>query len=319
MSSLQQNGYITIPIYSLDEIENIQKELDDIISNFQEFKPNTNQFVLGGFGALGNPSSFHNPLVRKIRSHIYPIAKEQIFKPINTDDRKLEQLICRLMIRQPKLKPSRESWHRDICPNTLETDTIFGGWVNLTKHTQYFSCIRSSHLDKPTNGKKGFATIKDKELINSYNQSPLKTKVPIPPGHLLIFNEQIIHEVLANSANHQIVRLFIGWRLTNEVVSLIPDLESKLEDQSVIPLKSFQIPPMYATLHWTNWRQKIVDFSKNIDDRCLVEREVNSGKDKGQKYIIVDRYMKSLKEYKFNLYNSYTEQEKYILRPQIIS
>ena len=34
---------------------------------FQEFKPGTTQFVLGGYAALGNPSSFHNMTVRMYR------------------------------------------------------------------------------------------------------------------------------------------------------------------------------------------------------------------------------------------------------------
>ena len=319
MNSLQQNGYTTTPIYSLDELSKIETELKTTVSNFQEFKPDTTQFVLGGFSGLGNPSSFHNPLVRKIRTHIHPLAIDQVFKPINTNNRNLEQIICRLMIRPPKAAPSKESWHRDISPNTLPTDTIFGGWVNLSCKDQFFSCIRGSHLDTPTNGRQGFATIKDKGLIKQYNQSQLKTKVRIPPGHLLVFAETIIHEVVSNRVSHTVLRLHIGWRLTNQTTPLITNIDQLLIDQSVVPLKSLQIPPMYAILHWTNWRSKIVDFSVNMDERCLVDRVVGSGQFSGKSYNIVDRHMKSLREYKYNLYPNYTLEEINILKPHSIN
>lgn len=318
MNSLQENGYITIPIYDSKELKEIRRQLEFEVSQFQEFKENTNQFVLGGFSAFGNPSSFHNLIVRKIRLDVYKPAKEHIFKPINEDNRKLEQIIGRMMIRSPRMKPSKESWHRDISPNTLETDTIFGGWVNLSDKEQNFSCIRGSHNDKPTNNKKGFATIKDKKLIQQYNNSPNKISVKIPPGHLLVFYENIIHEVVAISKPYKIIRLFIAWRLTNQNIPLIPNLDTLLENQSVIPLKSLQIPPLYATLHWTNWREKIEEFSQQVNDKCLEERTVISGQYSGRTYRIVQKHMKSLKEYEFNMYPKYQQIEIDILKPTLI-
>ena len=314
MNSLQENGYTTIPIYKDSDLKEIRKKLDEEVSNFQEFKNDATTFVLGGFSAFGNPSSFHNPTVRKIRLDVYEPVK-QLFKDEN---RKFEQIIDRMLIRNPGLKPSKESWHRDISPETLETDTIFGGWINLSNEDQYFSCISGTHNDKPGNNRKGFATIKDKNLIRQYNNSPNKTLVKILPGHLIIFNENIIHEVVSKSSKARIVRLFIGWRLTNEDTPLIPNLEKLLEEQAVIPLKSFQIPPLYATLHFVNWRNKLVDFSQHVNEKCLEDRTVRSGQEAGTTYRIVQRHMKSLKEYDFNLYPLYSEQELNILKPQII-
>lgn len=37
-----------------------------------------------------------------------------------------------------------------------------------------------------------------------------------------------------------------------------------MRNQAVIPLKSGQIPPMYPTLWWTNWRDKLVEFSNMV-------------------------------------------------------
>ena len=50
-----------------------------------------------------------------------------------------------------------------------------------------------------------------------------------------------------------------------------------------MPLKSNQTPPMFAKLHWTNWRDKIEDFTqKYIVDECQETRRVESGLRKGE-------------------------------------
>ena len=72
---------------------------------------------------------------------------------------------------------------------------------------------------------------------------------------------------------------------------------------------------MYAKLHWTNWRKKIVDFSEKIQDVCKSTKKVQSGKNKNKSYFIVDQHMKSLKEYNLPLYKKYYAHELSILKP----
>ena len=54
------------------------------LAGFPEFvqdgKKPLEMYVMGGFGALGNPASFHNPFVRKLRNWIMHMAITQLFK-----------------------------------------------------------------------------------------------------------------------------------------------------------------------------------------------------------------------------------------------
>ena len=54
--------------------ESIRLVLKNTLRQMPEFKPRTTQQMrepwgMGGFSALGNPSSFHNPFVRKMRAY----------------------------------------------------------------------------------------------------------------------------------------------------------------------------------------------------------------------------------------------------------
>ena len=300
------------------ESDEVMTMLNENIHTFREYNnTDTNTFVLGGFSALGNPSSFHNPFVRKMRRGVHPTAKRVITKSftniIQEKNYKFVQDIDRLLIREKGLKPTAESWHRDIAADQTD-EIVFGGWLNLDTENHYFSCILGSQQHNETT--EGFVTIKDKNLIQKYNRE--KTIVEIPPGALLIFNETLIHEVLAKSTSFVQHRLFMGWRLTTRTQPAIPNLIHLLQTQSVIPLKSGQIPPLYGKLHWTNWRQRIELFSKNIRSECLENRTVQSGKEKGKQYTIVAQFMNSLEHYNFQKYKPYKQKEIDILIPQPI-
>lgn len=110
-------------------------------------------------------------------------------------------------------------------------------------------------------------------------------------------------------------RVFTGWRVTDDTNPLIPNnipaLKDMLKQQSVMKLKSGQTPPMYAKLHWTNWVDKIVDFTdKNINDRCIESRRMESGAKKGNTYHTVHREMESLLYYGFPMYPKYKQNEE---------
>lgn len=107
------------------------------------------QRVLGGFGALGNPSSFHDPVVRQFRRKIKRLAVRPVMQDYTrrkfgtTRNFALEALFDRLCVRMDDFKsPSAEAWHRDIydantyglrpLPHSLpqgSQDEMFGGWT----------------------------------------------------------------------------------------------------------------------------------------------------------------------------------------------
>ena len=111
----------------------------------------------------------------------------------------------------------------------------------------------------------------------------------------------------------------MGWRLTYSEEALFQngnrELDHLLDIMAVVPIKSGQIPQMYASTHWNFHRKKIEDWSERIVDQCKEIRTVTSGKDNGRAYTVVHRYMKSMKEYGFVLYEPYTEEEISILKP----
>lgn len=312
-NTLKQQGYITIPIFNDKQRSNSLKELQAIVQKFQEFKTmEKDGLVMGGFGAFGNPSSFHNPFVRKIRKLVHPMVLNTVFQtPLENDPSLLfEQDIDRLMIRTPYQKVGKESWHRDESKHAKEGDTIFGGWVNFDDFSHYLSACPGTHLEEEARLKnKGFAKIKDKEKYESLKQS-----IEVPPGHLLIFYERMVHEVRPTK-RQTIHRLFMGWRLTKSEQPLYKDIVKSLKTMSVIPIKSGQIPQMYSASHWNFHRKKIEDWSNRISDKCKETRQVSSGKESGKRYRVVHQRMKSMKEYGFDMYEPYSTGEIEILIP----
>ena len=103
---------------------------------------------MGGFGAFGNPSSFHNPWVRKIRKSLHPVILDNIFREhLEETGLKFEQDIDRMMIRTTHQTVGRESWHRDESKYAKPGDTIFGGWVNFDAFPHYLSACPGTHME----------------------------------------------------------------------------------------------------------------------------------------------------------------------------
>ena len=292
--NLDSQGYVVLPFADTKQLLKLQKDYHKTLDNFIEYKKvktcKQKGFVLGGFSALANPSSFHNKFVRKLRQWCMSHLIQTLF--CEYPEYCLEQIIDRMMYRPKGFKPSTESWHRDEAPNAQNGDKTFGGWINLDSTNQYFSAVPKTH--KQVSGHKGFALIKSKEEKEEYNKN--KFKIVIPPGHILVFYENMVHEVLSKKSKKPIQRVFLAWRLTRFNEPYFPNIKLLLKTQSVMPLKSLQIPPVYAKLHWTNWRGKIEEFSKNIKDECKEVKTMGSGKDKGKKYHIVRRFLPSLSE-----------------------
>lgn len=305
---LKENGYLVLEgMVKEKKLGLCREKLSNTTRKFPEFAVETDYPVLGGFSAFGNPASFHNKTVRQIRSHIY---KKFVKLEICPKGDHLEQIIDRMMIREKRRTPSPESFHRDESKFALNDDIVLGGWVNLDDKPQYFSCVPGTHT--AVRGVGGFAPIKEEEK-KLYKQKLVK--VEIPPGALIVFYEHIVHVVTATKLNYDSYRLFIGWRFTKSKEPLIPGLKSILNDQGVVTIKSGQIPPMYARLHKVNWIDRLVEFTKNLKDECKEDYTI---KKTGKVVKIPQRFMKSLKEYNFKMYEPYTEEEikQHLPQPQ---
>jgi hypothetical protein len=243
------------------------------------------QFVRGQFGALGNPSSFHNGFVRQMRLMATNEALKVFEHFLRAESAfRLEQCVDRMMSRPVGARFQGEGWHRDVPFKEAigeiwkEHGTTYGGWINMSNHTQEFICVPGSQIGGPkfNNTSKGpydpanpgeyfrggFEVVKnnDAPLLTYLSQN--KTTVSVPTGAMLIFNESILHKV-SNVVNpHRVERLFIGWRLTTGTESIVdimerhskhPSmqqthptmLETLLHNQAVMRLKSGQWPRVY--------------------------------------------------------------------------
>ena len=215
------------------------------------FEMTQTNIAAGGFAALNHPSSFHNQFVRSLRMRAHG---EVVFRDLfgmmaeggaNSGSTHLEQVVDRMMIRRSGQSPTAEAWHRDVAVGTRPGDRVFGGWINLNSFNQQFSCVLgSAHEARDPDSPVGFATIPSKDHPEIVARS---SKVIIPPGHLIVFNEDTIHEVASQALSGQsLLRLFMGWRLSQWAPNaptpkpLIVDLDRRLNEQEGMPLKSGQ-------------------------------------------------------------------------------
>lgn len=265
------------------------------------------QFVMSNFGAHGNPSSFHHPEVRYFRLSIFNFMKQSLQNNDEYKDKYLQLLPDRFSQRFKK--PSKEAWHRDasIEYTDFPNSTILGGWVNLDKTDQFFSCIVGSHSE-PDPGE-GFAKL-SKDNAKSYKAR--KTIIRIPPGHGISFNEKIIHEIADVKLNGVSRRLYMKYHISSDSTSAfdVNVIRTAIQTQGVFPMNKWTFMPIYDKIHVMFWNDQLVEFSKNIRPEFLETKPNKKGS------IYVKRYMPSLLEAGVGMFPEYCEEEIQILFPQ---
>jgi hypothetical protein len=303
---LNLNG---VTVYQIPEdlIEkfNIQRYLAEQ-KEYVHIDSNT-QFVMSNFGAHGNPSSFHHPEVRNFRLSVFNFMKRSLQNSAEYKDKYLQLLPDRFSQRFKK--PSKEAWHRDasIEYTDFPNSTILGGWVNLDKTDQFFSCIVGSHSE-PDPGE-GFSKL-SKDNAKSYKAR--KTIIRIPPGHAISFNEKIIHEIADVKLNGVSRRLYMKYHISTESTSAfdVNIIRTAVQTQGVFPMNKWTFMPIYDKIHVVFWNDQLVEFSKNIRSEFLETKPNKKGS------IYVKRYMPSLLESGVGMFPEYSEEEIQILFPQ---
>ena len=323
---LRRHGVVVLPI--LSDYKQWSERLWTAMDEFPEYKLKGKgvQRVLGGFGALGNPSSFHHPTIRALRkelkSRVGPFFKSY------AQGVRLEMLMDRVCVRHRDFGTvSAESWHRDVYggPKPLrESDEVFGGWVNLSENTQELVVLLGTHNDT-RDATTGFATQENDgcltERLRTQKSDTIrlnkKGHVEVPPGHAVIFVQHILHAVLGGKQpNTEELRLFCGYRLTRDTESL---MEYDTVNMSVPRIPSGQLPPMYSQNHYMffNKYQKFREWAeKTFHSQCLFERTTKDG----QKYYTPGgktRTLPSLKDMGFHL-PPYTDEDLKTLSPELL-
>ena len=279
MADLLTTGLTVIPLPGLNphtEVHRILldiREVHDPVAAYADLAypigpEHPAQIVLGGFGAAGLPSLSHHPAIRALRVGVYLRVAPQL--AALHPGRHLELLFDRFSIRRVGTATSAESWHRDVGRKD-PGDIIYGGWLNLDppgSPPQRFSCVPGNVLP-PDVDPRGFAKIPKAE--HPELNAALKAAggpIAVPPGHIVLFDQTIAHKITGATAGFTSYRLYFGWRITDSRTPLYPK-DGIIREQLVPPLPSGQDSPMYAKLHWVNWRDRLLEFSTRFKPEFL--------------------------------------------------
>lgn len=274
------------------------------IAAYPEFKGDATEFVGGGFQAHGNAGSFHNPMVRWLRWYLH-VAATPIYRALaNTLGYTFIQMIPdRLMLRVKGRAATAETFHRDEAKGLPENALAFGGWFNFSTNSVYFRCVPATH--RTSQGIiKGFVKVRDPKLYKGKDKL-----VEIPPGHMIIFQENLVHAVNGTKNKFDQYRLFTSAILSHSPNPFDPMVFTHtIPNQAPFTLKSGQISAMIPKLWLVNHTEKVKVFAPMLHDRCTYEHEFKSGKKKGLKMRAPLRLCPSLQELGAK-YEDYTQEE----------
>jgi hypothetical protein len=315
---LYKNGVTVYPLINPEETPKWRKRFRKTLAQFKTFKPTDNVswrdgkswYTMGGFGALGNPESFHNKLSAEFRKLDYDPSLAVIGTlalETDCDHKYFTTRFDRMQLKVKNSQVTRESFHRDEGP-CEEGDLTFGGWVNLDSEPQYFSCVPGSH-PHPSLNRNGGGFVK-------YSQEDIKNKVKVevPSGCRILFFQDILHEIIAIKIKKDAYRLFLGSTISiNFPQKLYDDQKQILDSQSLPKLPGGMFPPMYAAAHLNYHRKLLEDYSRDCINEKFLEEKVSKH---GEKYTIVKRFIKTL-EPKDRIYE-YTPEDYKIMLPHLI-
>ena len=218
-------------------------------------------FAIGGFGAMSTASSFHSPPIRTARARVHAAVKPFLAKA--HPGRKLELLFDRFSVRRVGTTPSGEGWHRDL-GQKQPGDIIYGGWVNMDPVgtvPQRFSCIKGNVIPADTpNPENGLVPFNKQEEASLNSALVAQGAILVQPNDIILFDQSIAHKIPTSKTARTSYRLYFGWRITDCDTPLY-DKDAIMDAQSVPPLPSGQEAPMYALLHWVNWKSILKPFS----------------------------------------------------------
>jgi hypothetical protein len=246
------------------EMEKYEQYFLRTLQSFPEYNQETvDQYAKTGYGALANAGSFHNPLSRALRLMAFrklePIFQEYANK-MGWIDINIQTVFDRMLDRKKNQSPSEECFHQDISIRAPgDVNAVFGGWLSFTDST--FICVPGTHTEVDPAGN-GFATIDPTSPLyqRCKEYTAANGPVEIPKGHLLVFNQNLVHAVAKTKGVQR--RQFIGFRLTYSNTDILglgrrnrnsrqdgrgdpQDLFEVIEKQSVPKIPSNQLPPWF--------------------------------------------------------------------------
>ena len=313
-TDLQTLGYVVFPVFDADEMKSISQEFVRISMNAPELQPHATpkRLVMGAVGYVPLASMVYHPFFRKINERVYEKAKQLFTTLAKGENTLFSMLPDRLLMRFPDQKVDEKGkWHQDDAANATENDECYGGWVNLNHdETQYFKCLPGTHkphhelfekLEQKDGGRRGYANFRSKddyELLENFWKTEGKRLVDIPPGHVLVFRETLIHTVFKNPpTDNYILRQHVSFLLsdhpsavplhdrpTNKKFAKRPKLIKYFKDQAIVPVRSGQETPVYSPFNlFPGSKRALEDLSSHYIEAC-------------KKDGLVKRFLPSMKE-----------------------
>jgi len=292
-ADLIQYGYILRPVNPGD-VERDRYLFNKYLKFLPEHKPEAEfdgDVGAGSFGAINYASSYHCPAAISCDHHVYSTFEDVLINVAKHLGLKNSQIIPDRLCYRTKAQPT-ESYHYDASAGAEETDVFYGTIYNLNKDLdQVFTLVPGTHKMKADLDGGAFTTV-DPDLKADYKKREIT--IAIPPGHALLFNENVIHRVSGRKPKKPILRKFVGFRLTNSDEPWCPENVARMEEQAALAHKGGQVAPMFPRLWLTNWPDKCEEYSKRLIPEMLTTHTYASGKKKGRTITIPHRKPPSL-------------------------
>jgi hypothetical protein len=283
------------------------KDLEKAVTRYsgKRLKP-----LLGSFQAHGNPASFHCPSARHVRMTCHEKAHMLFAHVEDGDGWNIEMNFDRVGFRQKgtKIPEDKDMWHRDYIGDKEidETDSVFGGWINLdVTGNQRFIC-KINTQQKP--GASGFHLEHPGDSANS---------ITIPPGHVIIFYQHLLHAVAPSSFAKDSFRQFVSWRLTKSTEQLWKkEKQDNMDNQTVPRTPSGQMIKVTMSANHRSvllWGHTIVWALATFKDEYIEQHTVAKGVNKGAVYYYPETPM--IPKYNKSMYPVYSKEERRIMAP----
>lgn len=307
--------------------------------------------VAGAFGACSLASSYYHRSAGIIDRIALKTATQSLADvAYNNDDSQCNFLSIipdRMCFRIRK--PEGESWHTDNTAGAIEGDKFFGGFVNLNHESEMDSLLPAQRRKFEQQKRKMGYGIQSFTLIpkqfdlkanlkgGDFTPENLTTEdkqrgqtVLVPPGHMIVFFENIVHMVHNKEASFPIRRKFVGFMLrnTDEQWDPIPKLHLRphipitdlLTKQASLYFKGGQISRMFPRLYENVSKHKLPEFSKPFVDGMKETKtfrrftEINEKGDKTTFFNVEKQIVKLFCPSLMDLGKPYSEKEADIKR-----
>ena len=136
---------------------------------------------------------------------------------------------------------------------------------------------------------------------------------------MLIFYQNLVHEVRPQKCREVQYRLFTPFRLTDRDEPLFASsYEEAIENQGVPLIPSGQRPAMWPVTNWNYPAQRdaLEVFSRRVKDVACEPAKRLKNNPEAPPRRIVHRDMRSLRDLGLPMYPAYTEEDRAILVPR---